>query len=145
MKKRQVVYRALVLVAVLILIALFNNFRLQVAAYRQKRVLESTFREYAQDLVSRNYTAAYAYGDRAFKEALDPQAFAAQQQALESRFGVLKSVRESGFDMHGRGSPMEWTAAVAETREYEKREVHITNEFHFENGRWQLFGYERTD
>jgi hypothetical protein len=136
---KRVLYAVLAFVA----IAVIYNFPGQIALYRQKRDLEKTFRGYSRAIESRDYTGAYAYGDSLFKAAIGPQAFAAQQSAFESQFGALKSIREGGLYMHGRGSPMQWIGIVEEVRDYDRGKVHLACEFHFEDGRWQIFGYKQ--
>jgi hypothetical protein len=135
-KRTRIIYAALAFV----FIAFIYNFRTQVSTYRQKRDLEKTFRDYSLAIESRDYSKAYAYGDGAFKAAIDPQDFAAQQSAFESRLGPLKSINEGAYDMHGRGSPMQWMARVEEVRHYDRGEVHFACEFRLEEERWQIFG-----
>ena len=138
---KRIVYAALAFVAVAVIYTLPG----QVAAYRQRRNLEKTFRGYSQAIESRDYSGAYVYGDSLFKAAIGPQAFAAQQGAFESQLGTLKSTREGGLYMHGRGSPMQWIGIAEEVRHYDKGEVHFTCEFRLEDGRWQLFGRKQID
>jgi hypothetical protein len=128
-----------------VVIAAVYNFPGQVETYRQKRNLEKTFRDYSRALESGDYSGAYAYGDSLFKAAIGPQAFAGQQTTFESRLGALKSVREGGLYMHGRGSPMQWIGIVEEVRDYDKGKVHFACEFRLEDGRWQIFGCIQTD
>jgi hypothetical protein len=47
--------------------------------------------------------------------------------------------------MHGRGSPLKWIGIVEEDRNYDRGRVRFVNEFHFEDGRWQLFGAKQID
>jgi hypothetical protein len=126
---KRIFYAALVFAA----LAVIYNAPGQVAAYRQKRSLEWTFRGYSQAIESRDYSSAYAYGDSLFKAAIGPQAFAAQQSALESQLGALKSTREGGLYMHGRGSPMQWIGIVEEIRVYDKGELNFGCEFRLED------------
>lgn len=128
-----------------VVIAAVYNFPGQVETYRQKRNLQKIFREYSRSLESRDYSCAYAYGDSLFKAAIDPKAFAAQQTTFEAQLGALKSVREAGLYMHGRGSPMQWIGIVEEVRDYDKGKVHFACEFRLEDARWQIFGCKQTD
>ena|ERR1039457_7184096 len=138
---KRILYAALAFVVV----AFIYNLQGQVTAYRQKRDLEKTFREYSQAIESRDYSAAYAFGNAPFKEAISPQVFEAQQRSFESQLGTLRSIREGSFYMHGRGSPMRWVGLVEEIRDYDKGKLHMVCEFHLEDGRWQIFGCKRTD
>jgi hypothetical protein len=122
-----------------IIVAVYN-FPGLMEAHRQRRNLEKTFRDYTRALESRDYSGAYAFGDSPFKASVSPQDFSAQQGAFEAQFGALKSIREGGFYMHGRGSPTRWTGIVEEIRDYEKGKLRFVCEFHLEDGHWQLFG-----
>lgn len=90
-----------------VIAALIYTLPDQVSAHKQKRDLEKTFQEYSRAIESRDYSRAYAFGTEPFKEAISQQAFAAQQGSFESQLGRLKSIREEGFYIHGRGSPNE--------------------------------------
>ena len=138
---KRVLYAALGFVVV----AFIYNFPGQVAAYRQKRDLEKTFRQYSLAIESRDYSTAYTFGTPAFKEAISPQVFEAQQRSFESQFGTLRSIRKGSLYMHGRGSPMQWIGLVEEDRDYDKGKLHMVCEFHLDEGRWQIFGCKQTD
>jgi hypothetical protein len=137
--------RILYVIMAFVLVALIYNFQLQVSTYRYKREFEKTFTNYGQAIQSRDYDSEYSYGDSAFKAAIDEHTFAAQEAAFESQFGKLKVVGAGQIYIHGQGSPMHWTAMVAEVRHYERGELHFTCEFHLEDGRWQLFGCKQTE
>jgi len=138
---KRIAYAALIFVV----IAFIYNFPLQVTTYRQKRNLEKIFREYSQAIESRDYSAAYAFGNASFKEAISPQVSESLQRSFESQLGTLRSIREGSFYMHGRGSPIQWVGLIEEIRDYDKGKLHIVCEFHLEDGRWQIIGCKQTD
>lgn len=138
-KKRQILFG----LAVFIIVAFICNMPGLLSAHRQRVALEATFQQYSNAIVARDYPAAYSYYGSAFKTAITLQDFIAQERSFESKLGRIKSTNVAGFYMHGRGSPMVWTALIREVRRYENGEVHLLCEFHFEDGRWQLFGYKQ--
>jgi hypothetical protein len=133
---KRILYVAVGLAAV----AFAYNIHNLILGRRYKRDFESTFRTYAHAIESRDYIAAYSFGDPAFKAALSPEVFISKQMAFEANLGGLKSVNTGEVYIHGKGSPMQWTAMVAEVRQYDKGQVQFVCEFHLEDGRWQMFG-----
>ena len=94
-------------------------------------------------LGSRDYAAAYALGDEAFRNAITLETFSAQQRAFESDLGRLLSVDAQNFYVHGKGSPTRWVALVEEQQRYERGALQFACEFHLENETWRLFGCKK--
>lgn len=111
-----------------------------VQGQKQRRDVDAAFDAYAHALVSGDYVRAYQLCGDAFTSSTSFESFVGKQLELHSRFGPLKAVNNKGTYVHGKGSPMGWTAVIEAQQVYEKREIHSVCEFHLENNGWRLFG-----
>jgi hypothetical protein len=142
--KKRILYAVYAVVISLVIVFAYT-FPLLLSAHKQRNALEATFSQYSHALLATDYAAAYSYGDAAFKAELTQQEFAGQQASFVSKLGKPKAIDIEGFDVRGHGSPIRRIAIIREDRRYENGAVHILSEFHFEYGRWQLFGYKQVD
>jgi len=140
--KKRIVYGIAV---TFLVVALTYTLPLLLAGHKQRKALEATFTHYSSALIQEDYPSAYSFGDAEFRAQLKPEDFASQQKSLVSKLGRMESAGIEGYDIHGQGSPMRWIGVIREIRRYEKGEVHILSEFHFEEGHWQLFGYKEVN
>jgi hypothetical protein len=129
--------------AILVLIGI----RIYIAPYRQllhqrHEAFDATFRQYSNAVLARDYATAYSFGGREFRIALSEPDFAAEQQSLEDKFGNLESSRSQSLSIEGKTDPGSWSAKVLEVRHYRRGNVRLLYKFLFEDGRWQLFGYQ---
>jgi hypothetical protein len=125
------------------LLAFGMNLPNLIAAHKQRKSAEAAFNEYCTALVAHDYQRAFSLATEAFQRATPYSIFVEKETLLESEYGQLKSMKIGGIYVHGKGSPLRWTALFESIRNYEKGELRLVSEFHFENGRWLLFGYKR--
>jgi hypothetical protein len=112
------------------------------AGRSKQKAFDSTFRRYSNAIASRDYATAYSIGSREFQGALSEPDFMTGEQSLESKWGKLVSSTTENFTIDGQLDPIEWTAKLRERRRYQNGDVHLLYEFHFVDGRWELFGYK---
>jgi len=113
--------------------------------HKRQEELSATFEYFSRALRARDYATAYSLSDQEFRNALSERDFTAQQISLENKWGGLESSSVEKFQIDGHGEPLEWSAKVHELRHYKNGNVHLLYEFHLEDGRWQLFGYQGAD
>ena len=110
---------------------------------KQKRAVDAAFNVYSRALVSGDYAGAYQLCGDAFRDATSFEAFAGKQRELQSSFGRLKAIENESTYVHGKGSPMQWTAVIDARELYERGDLHSVCEFHLEDAGWKLFGCKR--
>ena len=125
------------------ILALVLNAPGMMTGLKHKKAVEAVFHDYSVALVTHDYERAFAHADEGFKSASPIAVFTDQQRELELRFGTLKSMSKGETFVHGKGSPMQWTALVEAICKYEKTDVRFVYEFHYEKSEWRLFGYRR--
>ena len=144
MKNRKWVYLVIGVLLVGIAIRIYTAPYMRIA-HAQQKIFDATYSRYANSIKARDYAAAYSLGSQEFRQALSEPDFVAGQQSLEGKWGKLVSSETENFKIEGHGDPTEWIAKLRERRHYEKGEVQLLYEFHFDGGRWQLFGYTEVD
>jgi hypothetical protein len=122
------------------IIALAINTPGIIQGRKQKKAVDATFDAYSHALVLGDYARGYQLCGEAFQYSTSFEAFAGKQRELQSRFGPLKRMENKGTYVHGKGSPMEWTAVIDTHHLYEKGDLHAVCEFHLEDNGWKLFG-----
>lgn len=114
-----------------------------IRAWRQKKAVERTFAEYSAALVNKQFDNAYRYCGKDFRQVASFPDFVGHQQDLQSKFGNLKSVKARGIVVTVKASPPSQTAVIKADLEYEVKELRVVYEFHYEDGRWALYGYKQ--
>lgn len=122
------------------LLALAANTPGIIQGRKQKRAVDATFEAYSQALVTGDYVGAYQLCGEAFKDSISFEVFVEKQRELQSSYGKLKALERKDTYVHGKGSPMEWTAIIEMNQRYEKGDLHSVCEFHLEDNGWKLFG-----
>jgi hypothetical protein len=94
---------------------------------------------FSQDLIAREYDAAYRAASVPFQSALSEQEFIGQQTMLCAEYGKLKAVRREGsritFDSNG------WSTTVATTFVFENSEHEFWFKLKKADGSWRVYGY----
>lgn len=135
-KSRIVAYGAFALAT----LALVVNTPGIIEGKKQERAVDAMFESYSHALVSGDYVSAYNFCGEAFKRSTSVDAFVEKQRELESTMGRLNKVQNEGTYVHGKGSPMEWTAIVKNRQLHQKGDLNSVCELHLENKVWKLFG-----
>jgi len=111
-------------------------------AVRQKRNVERTFVSFSSALVSNNLETAYEFSGSEFRSKASLSDFTGHQEALQKRFGKLNQIKEQSIRINVHRSPPIQTAVIAANHEYETQTLAFVYEFHYEDGKWKLYGYK---
>jgi hypothetical protein len=114
-----------------------------IKAIKQRDVVERTFSEYADAIVTGNWQSAYDRGGNDFRAATPFDNFVSSLVGLQRKYGKLLSVKQKGLELHVYRSPEKQIARISADHQYEKRTISFVYEFHFEDGRWALYGFEQ--
>jgi hypothetical protein len=107
---------------------------------KQKKAVDATYAAYSNALVAGDYASAFQFCGDEFKRSVPFEAFTEKQYAIQAGLGKLKAAENKGTFVHGKGSPMEWTAVIETRLLYEKGDLHLVCELHLENGNWKVYG-----
>jgi hypothetical protein len=108
-------------------------------AHRETKEVLREFDEYSASLVSQHFDEAYQHCGADFRNATPFDEFVSFHQSLETRLGRLMSVKRSGFNVQGGGTPIVWRAVIDADLVYEKKTLRFEFVYHREDGRWILF------
>jgi hypothetical protein len=144
MQRRKWIYIALVVASLILAIRFYTTPYMRIAR-AQRDAFDAMFKRYSNAIAARDYATAYSIGDQEFQKTLSESDFAAEQESLEAAWGRLESSSTESFKVDGQGEPMEWRAKLRELRRYQNGTLHLLYEFHFEDGRLQLFGFRLVD
>jgi len=90
---------------------------------KQKKAVDATFAAYSNALVAGDYTNAFQFCGDEFKRSVSLEAFVEKQHEAQTSLGKLKAFENKGTFVHGKGSPMEWTAVIEARQLYEKGDL----------------------
>jgi len=138
-RSRKIIYGILALVV----FALALNAPGILEGQKQKKAVIAAFEEYSHALVSNDYARAFQFCGNEFTRSVPFEVFVDRQRELESSLGKLKATENKGTFVHGKGSPMEWTAIIETRQQYERGDIHLVCELHLEDGGWRLFGCKK--
>lgn len=105
------------------------------------RTLDHAFSVYSQAIRTKDYKAAYASGSEAFVLTTSYEEFVKQLQAVETRLGELKDVKQGRTKVQGEGEDPDWVGRVYAVHLYSRGQTDFLYEFRWENDHWRLFGY----
>jgi hypothetical protein len=106
----------------------------------QKKAADMAFSSYSKALLVGDYAGAYQLCGDGFRRSTSFESFVEEQRESTSSLGRLETIENKGTFVHGRGSPMQWTAVIEARELHEKGDIHLACELHLENGGWKLFG-----
>jgi hypothetical protein len=124
-----------------VLMALLSPMLLHV--HRETKVVLQTFTSFGNSLVRQDFPRAYQFCGDDFRMAAPYEDFVKAQQDLQTRYGVLQSVNEAGYDITGEGTPAYWHAVISADLVYRNRKIRFQFELHKEHERWVAFGYRQ--
>lgn len=136
MKKRYKILVVLICVSLLTMIATLPEL---IAVWPERKVVQQTFSNYADALISQNFDKAYGYTSPEFKEAISFQSFVQYQHDVQAKFGVLKSVKQKGMTVQRWRNPSRWNASIVADFQYTTAKVRFTFELRREDGHWTIF------
>jgi|ERR1035438_6800492 hypothetical protein len=136
MKRRYKVLLVLLCVWLFVMLATLPEL---IAVWPERTAVRQTFSNYTEDLVNQKFEEAYRYQSAEFQERIPFDSFVQYQRDVQSKFGVLKGVKQEGMAVHKWRKPSRWGATILADFQYEKAKVRVTFELHRENGRWTIF------
>lgn len=114
-----------------------------VTGHREKSAVLQEFSEYAALLVDRHFEQAYQYCGSDFRKAMPYDEFIKLYNNLEDQNGRLKAITRQAYEVHGKGTPMYWSAVIDADFVYDKKTLRFEFVFHKEESRWVVFGFEQ--
>lgn len=135
-KSRKIIYGVLAFAV----LALALNAPGMIEGRKQRKAVDAAFTAYSNALVAGDYTTAFQFCGDEFKRSVPLDAFTQKQHEVQTGLGKLKAAENKGTFVHGKGSPLEWTAVIETRQLYEKGDLHLVCELHLENGSWKVFG-----
>jgi hypothetical protein len=136
MKRRSTI---LLVLGGLFLFAMIATLPELVAVWPERKVVKETFSGYTEALISQRFEEAYAYHSPEFQERVTLASFIQYQHDVRGKFGVLKSVDETGMTVQKWRNPSRWKASVQADFHYERAKVRFSFVLHRDNGRWTVF------
>ena len=114
-----------------------------IEAHREVTDAQQLFTGYATSLLNHRYEEAYSFCGSEFRNAMPYDRFAKLQMDLEEQYGILKSFKRVGCEVHGKGNPLYWRGVVDGDFVYEKKTLRFEFVFHKDADRWVIYGYEQ--
>lgn len=113
-----------------------------VRGYYEKNAVLAQFSEYSASLVNRHFDLAYQHCGSEFRKAMSYDQFVKLYGDLERQYGTLKTVTQQGYEVHGTGSPVYWTAVIDADFVYEKKTLRFEFALHKSGNGWVIFGFQ---
>ncbi len=136
-RKRKLLWTCGVLLALAALLT-----PLFVELFRQKRLLEVTFTQYANAVVARDYPKAYGFLGPDLHRVVTLAKFSEQQSLIETEFGGVSRINFSDVELEGNGSD-KWTGSLRAKFIHVGRESVFDFYFRSDGKTWTIQSYQQ--
>ena len=114
-----------------------------VRLHRETKIARQTFKSFSDSLIRQDFFEAYKFCGADFQAAVPYEQFVNIQKDFQKDGGNLRSVKETGYEVTGEGTPVHWTAVIGADFIYPSGTKRFQVELHLENDRWVVFGYRQ--
>lgn len=84
---------------------------------------------------------AYKLTGQEFQSAISFDQFVDVQNSFRRKYGDLKTVKQTRYNVSGSGRPMLWSASIESEFVYARGTVHFEVEFHKDDDRWSVYAF----